>query len=885
MMLQKNDYIKSKSIYSIKKNHAKTNAGTIYENDYITIINNDGIYDDEMSLFSESNFKFKIKDNENNKKYHTRSNFIGGGKDGYWTKEDLKIETISDEGKIVFKPNYNSLKDFAYYGSAVELIKSTVQDIMLRFPGCICYYDELYAPKITVDDEDYLLLSNECQIDFWTKKKYAVSGTYVTNAELSGEVETLTDNIASAISIDIDEVKNPLRVLSLSYDDYSLVEPPKINITGSCYNSIIGTVVFNLGNDNNIELYIYKNENGDLQLASKSEDYKYNTILISPKEKFINEFWDTLDDFERVLLKKEEDDKKTVFTAIFETPYKDETGYYSLPKKYSWPVLKLDKKGFQDPQGSQGNQGPQGLHRNDVLDFTTSKFNMYINSLIELAQFHDEYDSDNIWRMMTHESIKNLDWTYNNEEIEDIDNSRMKSLIHIQGRLYDDVKRYIDNIKYTNTLSYDQKNNNPDYFLSDTAENEGWEAKSISTETNANSTFLRCLNLNSNYIQSMKGTRKGIVALLGMFGYIEDKDYSLTEYVARIDSKDFPKYADASCLRSNFDYVNGDEETNFMKGYPVAIVDFGETKEDEYGDTYNILRIVPWYDPDEKYEDNFYFQSKGGWGRTNEVTVKPLHEDDKETFTISGKTLYKETEPYMLFINNLDDLTSLPNNKVYEDMVCYVSDITDYDKKYNFKTGEKEVKPSHYFILRNKVLSTKLGYISGSTYNCYGWYNIKYREFKSKRLTSDGKIVLYLESLVANYKNNNPHTGKGNYDFGLDYLNKYTYLFRDAIDSGKCKNIDETTVNEIKEFGFGAISSVKDNNKCEEYVSGEDDKESYRIINIKNLSIKFYTNGNTDFKNYIKETVLLYLEPMIPSSTIFEILFDDEEETILKTIE
>ena len=56
-MAKKDKYIKSKSIYTIKNLHAKTNVGDIYENDYVTIIDDDGIYDDEMALFSESNFK------------------------------------------------------------------------------------------------------------------------------------------------------------------------------------------------------------------------------------------------------------------------------------------------------------------------------------------------------------------------------------------------------------------------------------------------------------------------------------------------------------------------------------------------------------------------------------------------------------------------------------------------------------------------------------------------------------------------------------------------------------------------------------------------------------------------------------------------------------
>ena len=144
-MAKKDKLIKSKSIYTIKKQHTVTNNGIIYENDHVTIIPNDGIYDDEMALFSESNFKYKIDTTQSSKKRHNRGEFIKpeGGSGETWTLSTLSATTApTEESTIVLKPNYNSLKDFAYYGSAVELIRATVNDIVLRFPGGISYYGE-----------------------------------------------------------------------------------------------------------------------------------------------------------------------------------------------------------------------------------------------------------------------------------------------------------------------------------------------------------------------------------------------------------------------------------------------------------------------------------------------------------------------------------------------------------------------------------------------------------------------------------------------------------------------------------------------------------------------------------------------------------------------
>jgi rRNA maturation protein Rpf1 len=99
---------------------------------------------------------------------------------------------------------------------------------------------------------------------------------------------------------------------------------------------------------------------------------------------------------------------------------------------------------------------------------------------------------------------------------------------------------------------------------------------------------------------------------------------------------------------------------------------------------------------------------------------------------------------------------------------------------------------------------------------------------------------------------------------GDDYLNKYEHLFREAGEK-------------YSEAGFGKIIMSEDNNKC---VKVDDEKESYQVINIKNMTIKFLIKNDNkvfeeEFKQYIKTTVMPYLEMMIPSTTIFKISFND----------
>lgn len=66
--MAKKDRIKSKSIYTIRRKHQSVVSGTVYEHDHITILPTDGIYDDEIAFYPESNFKYKVGDNTNEKK-------------------------------------------------------------------------------------------------------------------------------------------------------------------------------------------------------------------------------------------------------------------------------------------------------------------------------------------------------------------------------------------------------------------------------------------------------------------------------------------------------------------------------------------------------------------------------------------------------------------------------------------------------------------------------------------------------------------------------------------------------------------------------------------------------------------------------------------------
>ena len=931
-MSRKDNLVKSKSIYTLRTKHMTVPSGAIFENDYVTIIRDDGIFNDEIPLFSDSNFKFKIGGNYNGKKKHTRGGFIqvDNGNGNVWTLENLPEVKKSTDGDIELKCNYSSLKDFAYFGSAVELIKATVNDIVMRFPGGLYYYPNNIAPKIKVGSTYYFMVSNEFNIDFWSPK-----------------------------GCNTNDTENPLRVLGASYMNYVYGNNEQevtdfiVNITGDCRDSIIGTL--NLGGGLQT-FYIYLDGDGNKYLLVTSNG---SGTIIKPKKEFFDEFWGSIDDFEKVLLNR---NSKPLYRAVLERPYISEGKHYYEYKTFIWPTIVPE-----------------------VPDISSGIFGGYFNSLMEVAEYYDEYDSDNIWRMMTHESIKNLDYSFrkssNGEEIDlsDIDFSRMRAMLRIHGRLFDDIKRYADGIKHINSITYDEKNNLPDYFLSDVVELGGFEAKSINklqktnqnqeitsddcfsgvTETSVyeiNGEFLKRLALSKDYIMSEKGTRRGIQSILGMFGYhyVDDGnltkvgDYTIKEHIRIANT--FPNYRNTSRLRTYTDeYLYGDDNTNLMLGYPVSVVSpaiSNATDDDWY--------LVPWVDNGEKYIDNIYFQEKGGWGRIHDkeinlnITSATVIHDRYSDFCLD---LYSETAPYMMFVNDIDELTSLSNNIIYQGMVCYVTDITkvyttysaesDYNNSIIVPIEEEEqqqiddrtldveesnVTPvvsqnstqrdySHYFILYNPALSTHIGFVNNNLYSCYGWKNILNSEFNGENPTTlDGLKVLYLESLNLNVRGNNPHCGYGNYDNGDSYIEKLNRLFGTEIDEGHFDYIKDderysADYNTIRTIGFNVGELVIDNTKCyyfydneqngneteivfrapghdandtdtidasySVFVNAEDPKgpknteaAAFSIVNVKNLIIEIKTNGNEHFEKYLHDVVFKYLNELIPSTAI-----------------
>ena len=895
------DTYKTKADYTIlRKRHQNASNGDIFENDYMTISPMDTIFSEDQDIISsDSNFKFSYRINNNLQKKHAKSGWIktpDGSEE--WTIDDaISGGSISDESKIRIKPNYNSLKDFAYYGSAVELVRGSLNDIIQNFPA------ELYFTNVKLVDAIYNELGESASTIYYNELGESAStipsGYFISN---DFGINAHVDNINAS------NVYNPLRYLSLSIDNYNLIKgdiiTPLTGITittsnATCNDNLNGKTIATAVTSG-VTIYTY---------LMGGKTYLYYTdsfnegLRIRPNDDVVEEYFATIDEFEYVLLNR---DSKPLYMSNFDTPYETDKGNFYKKETYIWP--------------SKYNWNP---------DIESIGYENYVERLISLAEFHDEHDSNNIWRSMTHEAIKNLDWTFvreNGDDIEDlskIDSSKIEIFLQLYGRQFDGLKRYIDTIKYSNQVSYNEKNNLPDYCLTDSVGNSGWDVKPLIatgksefysdilynnmskgySEVEANNNFMRNLKLNSRYILSNKGTREGIAALLGLLGIYKD-EYEINEHVAIAKGNASKNYCHFVDGLTDMIYPNA-EDIEFVNMKKDSLLD------DYAGDVYEGIGVkevtantegryvVPWYVNGKKYDNGMYFQCDGGWGKI-ESNFYPLNINvdctPKSAFSPTKIDIYEETQNYLKFASDLNEMLDFTNSVIKKGMIVYVTDIENA-ANYGFTGNDL----SHYFVLENKDKSTTAN----------GWHAVTQAELDNAS-TEYAERIIYLESICESTEGNNSHTGEGHYDDGKSYVNKFNSIFGGAIENNDLTRFTQADIEKaISKYTFNIKTGYKDNKKCwyfgkgdGEWLDPEDESEGpdrdgmkYRddvvnpeegpksdepaansIVNLKNVDIIFYypfdEEGKTilplktDFEKYLLNVVMPYLEQVIPSTTI-----------------
>lgn len=200
------------------------------------------------------------------------------------------------------------------------------------------------------------------------------------------------------------------------------------------------------------------NNKEPIYLTDKIDRFK--GLHIRPSNKAFFEFWDSLDNFEKILLNYKTD---PLYNAQFQIIHENNFGYYREIESFEFPK----------------RYGGYNINTSE------NEFGDYTNRLSTIAAFYDERFCDNLYRSLTHESIKNFDWTYTREYTPGDEHpyveggNKIQKTLRLFGREFDEIKSYIDNINNTNTVTYDEKSNLPDYFLTDVLELDGWDLRVV----------------------------------------------------------------------------------------------------------------------------------------------------------------------------------------------------------------------------------------------------------------------------------------------------------------------------------------------------------------------------------------------------------------------
>lgn len=183
-------------------------------------------------------------------------------------------------------------------------------------------------------------------------------------------------------------------------------------------------------------------------------------VHIRPLNTYWATFYDDCDTFEKLLINPNTTPK---YQATFSVIQENEDGLFQEVQDFTFPTA---FGGYN-------------------IDASSYGYNDYTTQLSDVGEFYDERFSDNLYRSMTHEAIKNFDWTYTREFNQGDDEEyleggeKIQKAIRIFGREFDEILSYIDNIRYANTISYDERNNLPDYFLTDALNGKGWDIKLV----------------------------------------------------------------------------------------------------------------------------------------------------------------------------------------------------------------------------------------------------------------------------------------------------------------------------------------------------------------------------------------------------------------------
>ena len=448
---------------------------------------------------------------------------------------DTQSEIIqSYTTNAVLNLDKSDLNTFVRYGSAYEFLRTSIQTIILAYPGSLFANSQ----KNVGGNQTY-----------WDYNYDAVSNIATFYMPTACTVNTfgLVYNEGNDSIPDDNELKN----LNISFEDYviwSNLQPDTlykvIGYTGNTINSSNPVLKTNL------RLQVEGNPFG-LTGSSVGGNLDYH---MRPNNVQFEEFRALLNSYEQNIVSFREGTDGFSFNLKDPTILEDGNIIYT-DAKVVWST------------GDMYN-----------VDVNTPKYQTFLEIVLSIGAKYDTIKTDLIARFLTPTSLKTYDFT---------EEGKITKLLRLYGREFDQIRQFIDSLVNINKVTYDKLNNVPDQIIKNMANTFGWDYFSLvneqelvegfltvdDTERDLNEDILpaeidvelwrRILN-NTSYFWKSKGTREAIKSMFLLIG-IPEPFINITEYVYTVDGKIDP---------NTVTLAQGDFPSNSLpydtEGYPVA---------------------------------------------------------------------------------------------------------------------------------------------------------------------------------------------------------------------------------------------------------------------------------------------------------------------------
>lgn len=542
----------------------------------------------------------------------------------YISLDDIKEETYTGITTSVYSKDKDNKVKFKYskengnvslYGSLKDRINVSVTNLIKKYPGGV-YVDVTTPSRMSNYTAENIVFNS-----FTNTTEFKIQYSMFYNP--------LDIVFISPKSSVLPETYNDMKNFFSSYTKYVIdVNSKTFNIT-----------YYEEPDSNNMVLL---NVDGDCFNGSTGYSESY---LIRPNNGIVEEFYNSLDELESMLINRETYPKFTAFFNVINDDNQPTTEIATWPISFDNWNIKIGGLTFIE----------------------------YINQLNSIGNMVDNYKSNLINRFLVSPQLLEFD----------TDEHKMEAIFQIYGQSFDHVKRYIDNIVNMRNITYDGIDNLPDVLLKNTAETLGLNTVNLFETFDVNQSvyernntiydgvsigynmveaehevYRRLLN-NLVYLFKSKGTRKAIEFFLKFIG-AADPMIVINEYIYKVDGTLPTIDIEGDILK----VITGTKYTNFAvyntgtSGYTISTIT-GSTP--LYRDQYPVDEITGLPRKITSPDDSIFFQMGAGWYRkTLNHRSSDVLDTEHSDLTSRIKTIKTMSKPFTFGEDYFDYYRMLP---------------------------------------------------------------------------------------------------------------------------------------------------------------------------------------------------------------------------------